>query len=54
MNSNALTVGQVIRRIRAKEISPVYAVYGGEYYFEKYCKTLGVWYKLQYLIKCLI
>ena len=37
MKINSLSVGQAIRRVRAKEISQVYAIYGGEYFFEE-CK----------------
>ena len=36
MKVSSLSVGQAIRRIRAKEFSQVYAIYGGEYYFEDY------------------
>ena len=30
------SVGQIIRRIRAKEISPVYALFGGDPFLEDY------------------
>ena len=36
MKINSLSVGQAIRRVRAKEISQVYAIYGGEYIFEDF------------------
>ena len=31
----------VIRRVRAKEISQVYAIYGGEYIFEDFLKPFA-------------
>ena len=36
MKNSSVSVGQIIRRVRAKEISQVYAIYGGEYFFEDY------------------
>ena len=35
MKNNA-SVGQIIRRIRAQEIAPVYALYGGDSFLEDY------------------
>ena len=31
-----VTVGQIIRRIRSREIAPVYALYGGDSFLEDY------------------
>ena len=36
LNTKAISVGQIIRRIRSCEIAPVYALYGGDAFFEEY------------------
>ena len=33
---NKASIGQIIRRIRAQEFSPVYALYGGDSFLEDY------------------
>ena len=37
--SSKITVGQIIRRIRAKEFSPVYALFGGDSFLEDFIIT---------------
>ena len=34
--NNNVSTGQIIRRIRVREIAPVYAIYGGDFFLEDF------------------
>ncbi|SVD12508.1 uncharacterized protein METZ01_LOCUS365362, partial [marine metagenome] len=36
MSQKNVSIGQIIRRLRAREIAPVYALYGGDSFLEDY------------------
>ena len=36
MSQKNASIGQIIRRLRAREIAPVYALYGGDSFLEDY------------------